>query len=133
MFTNRRKIKTPHISYNTGAAFTPSAQCLRIQNLRPKKEKLVDPETNPIGKDGQLCYPPFKRRLTDEEKDEIAEEELNKKRKAQQVPGIVRLEDLLTGEHWRKKREKIDKKDKEKAMKMKIERMEIDYIPENKG
>ncbi|RZC40467.1 DHC N2 domain containing protein [Asbolus verrucosus] len=116
-------------SETIGAAFTPSAQKLRVQALRGLKKKRRDPASNPIGEDGTLCYPPKKYKYMQDEEDRIRKEEELKKMKRYEVPGIVNLEDLLNGEYWRKKKEKELIRKKEKAMKKKLERVEIDYIP----
>lgn len=97
--------------------------------MKPKNKR--DPERNPIGEDGKLCYPPTKYRYMQEEEDRIREMEEERNRERHVVPGIVNLEDLLTGEYMRKKRRQMDIKKKEKNMKRKLSREEIDYIPDD--
>lgn len=109
----------------TGAAFTPSAQTLRIQSLSLRKKKKIDPEFNPIGKDGKLCYPPKRYKFMENPaKKEVANEI---------IPGIVNLEDLLNGEYMRKQKEKEILQKKVEKMRRKVKKVEINYIPKQKN
>ncbi|XP_008197222.2 dynein axonemal heavy chain 3 [Tribolium castaneum] len=115
-------------SETIGAAFTPSAQKLRIATLHLPKKKKIDPEKNPVGQDGRLCYPPYKPKYIKDEEERVRREEEERK-KIVEVPGIVNLVDLLTGKYRQLKQDEESVKKKERAMKRKLERCEIDYIP----
>lgn len=98
--------------------------------MRRGPKKKIDPETNPIGADGRLCYPPKKYRYMQDEEDRILAEKEMEKRKRNEVPGIVEIEDLLTGEYRKKKQQQEMIRKKERRMKRKLLRVEIDYIPD---
>lgn len=77
---------------------------------RPKPKK-----KNPYLVNGRLISPPRRTKA-----DEEAEEQRRLKRKSRKevkVPGLVKLEDLLSGEYWRRKEAERVKKEEIKARK----------------
>lgn len=63
-----------------------------------------------------------------EERQRRDEEE--RKKKSVEVPGIIDLVELLNGSYRKRKKEEEIVKMKERKMKRKLSRIEIDYIPD---
>ncbi|KAK5640705.1 hypothetical protein RI129_009252 [Pyrocoelia pectoralis] len=108
-----------------GACFTPSAQKLKIQSLKPRKR----PSPSPFGPEGKLCYPPLKTKEQIQEEERIAAIQRKKKEK---IPGIVPLMDLLSGDYWRKKEQKaFEIRQKKERLRQKLEAKKVDpYVTE---
>lgn len=102
-------------SETIGAAYTPSAQRLRIAELTKKRKKRAE---GPFGKEGKLCYPPMK--TAEELEEERKEEERRKRRKGAKPSGIVSLHELLSGEFRAKERRKKERIEQRKRTKEKI-------------
>ncbi|XP_076256705.1 dynein heavy chain 3, axonemal [Rhynchophorus ferrugineus] len=115
-------------SETIGSAFSPQAQNLRIQDLPTKKKKT---RPSPLGVDGKLQYPPKKSRK--ELKEEERKRELAAKKKQINVPGIIDVEYLLSGQWLRDKQALMDKKEKEKAMRKKINLLKWEGFPDESG
>ncbi|XP_018322727.1 dynein heavy chain 3, axonemal isoform X2 [Agrilus planipennis] len=107
-------------SETIGANYTPSAQKFRIQDMPPRKKKKKE-EYGPVGPDGKLRFPPLKNKAQIKaEKKWLKELE---KRKKGEVKGLVTLQELLSGEYWKKKEEKKEKIERIKQKKL-IKEME---------
>lgn len=101
---------------------------MRLENLHRKRK--VD-TSNPYIRNGRLISPP---RLTNKQLGEVERKRQEKRRKKDvNVHGLVSLQDLLSGEHWRRKEQEKLKKDRarerfrlkrEKQKKEKEERLE---------
>ncbi|XP_050297987.1 dynein axonemal heavy chain 3 [Anthonomus grandis grandis] len=115
-------------SETIGSAFTPQAQYLRIQDLPTKKRK---ERPSPLGTDGKLQYPPKKSRK-EQEQDKI-KQQLTAQKKKLKVPGIIDIEYLLSGQWHRDKQAQAEKKEKEKAMKKKVDIMKWEGFPDERG
>lgn len=80
---------------------------MRLENLHRKRK--VD-TSNPYLRNGRLISPP---RITKKQLDEEENRRQEKRRRKEiNVHGLVSLQDLLTGEHWRRKEQEKLKKDR---------------------
>ncbi|KAJ9576848.1 hypothetical protein L9F63_006622, partial [Diploptera punctata] len=85
-------------SESIGSCYTPSARKLKIQDLPPRRRKL--PKQNfMLDENGKLKYPPKIRKVESFEKE-----------KEYSTPGIVKLQDLLSGKYHEQKLKKQEKK-----------------------
>lgn len=81
---------------------------------------------------GKLRYPPKKSRKEQEADERIHQEKLRKKKDVK-VPGIIDAEYLLSGQWHRDKQAQIAKKEKEKAMRKKLELLKWEGFPDESG
>ncbi|CAG9767321.1 unnamed protein product [Ceutorhynchus assimilis] len=116
-------------SETIGSAFTPQAQHLKIQDLS-KKRKVEKP--SPLGADGRLQYPPKKSRKEQQE-ERLKQERIEQKKKDLYVPGIISAEYLLSGQWHRDQKAKKEKKEKEKAMRKKLNILKWEGFPDERG
>ncbi|KAH1016902.1 hypothetical protein HUJ04_008056 [Dendroctonus ponderosae] len=115
-------------SETIGSAFTPQAQNLRIQDLPTKKRK---DRPSPLGADGKLQYPPKKSRKELEEDER--KQQLVQQKKEVLVPGIIDVEYLLSGQWHRDQKAKMEKREKEKAMRRKLNLLKWEGFPDESG
>jgi len=81
---------------------------------------------------GKLRYPPKKSRKEQEADERIHQEKLRQKKDVK-VPGIIDAEYLLSGQWHRDKQAQIAKKEKEKAMRKKLELLKWEGFPDESG
>ncbi|XP_030747452.1 dynein heavy chain 3, axonemal isoform X2 [Sitophilus oryzae] len=116
-------------SETIGSAYSPQVQYLRLQDL-PTKKKLV--RGSPLGADGRLQYPPKKSRK--ELKEEQEKRDLAvKRKKGIKVPGIIDVEYLLSGQWYKDKLAELEKKEKEKNMRRKLNLLKWEGFPDETG
>ncbi|KAF5294393.1 hypothetical protein FQR65_LT10758 [Abscondita terminalis] len=109
-----------------GAAFTPSAQIFKIQDMPPRRKKRP---ADLLGPDGQLGYPPPRSREEVEEEERLL---AIQRRKKENIPGIVPMMDLLSGEYWVKKEKKLLRKQKWKEKKFMKANISVDPLLEER-
>ncbi|KAJ8727857.1 hypothetical protein PYW08_016242 [Mythimna loreyi] len=105
-------------SDSIGNCYTATTKAIRLVNMPPKKR--TPPQLyGPLGPHGEMQFPPMKS-LAQKEKERLKAIEAEKKKHKLQK-GLVKLEDLVSGEYDRKKAAEADAK-RRRAEKRKLDK-----------
>lgn len=80
---------------------------------------------------GKLQYPPKKSRKEQEE--DNRKQQLIQQKKQVEVPGIIDVEYLLSGQWHRDKKAKLEKREMERAMRKKLNLLKWEGFPDESG
>ncbi|XP_053607537.1 dynein axonemal heavy chain 3 [Plodia interpunctella] len=98
-----------------GNCYTPASKIMRLINMPPKRRKPPN-LYGPIGPNGELQFPPLK---SYEERERERLEEIKEQEKKNRLPkGLVRLDDLVSGEYNRRKAAEVEAKRQRREKKM---------------
>ncbi|XP_050560797.1 dynein axonemal heavy chain 3 isoform X1 [Spodoptera frugiperda] len=97
-------------SETIGNCYTTTTKTIRLINMPPKRRPPVE-RYGPLGPNGEMQFPPLKS-LAEREKEKKEKELEAERNKHKLQKGLVRLEDLVSGEYDRKKAAEAEAKRK---------------------